>query len=332
MSKFIKIALFASLFIGLTTNAMEEKEENAKALVRAAGEGNIEKFQQLLIKDKKYINARTHLEEPQFSKMQALGASLHCAIYNGNNKIVKSIINNDNANLNISMHQKYARGGGRLAINIIPLMVAAGCNNYKALKWLLNKKQVNSNAQDSNGKTALFYAIGRGNCKTIGLLVNHIDINIQDMSGSTALHYACLFGHKNVAQLLINCGADCKILNNRGKCPLDLARQQNQIDILNSEAIKYGSRFRNALFNAIKLGDYEEVKALSQCMAFEVRDAQGNTPLHKAILEGNADLAELICHVTPKHLLAKNKSGKTPIYLAATFCHDFLQKRLTATE
>ncbi len=52
-------------------------------------------------------------------------------------------------------------------------------------------------------------------------------VNSLDPHGCTALFYACQEGHTDVAQLLLNYGADPHIRNPQGLTPLAVARLRN---------------------------------------------------------------------------------------------------------
>jgi len=100
---------------------------------------------------------------------------------------------------------------------------------YEKTFNLLFDKNVDVNAKDSKGDTALFYActyLGR-HFEIIELLIqNGADVNITNNNGSSALMYLCcgMFCHnrKRIIQLLLDNGADINVIDNDGDTALSL--------------------------------------------------------------------------------------------------------------
>lgn len=49
---------------------------------------------------------------------------------------------------------------------------------------------------------------------------------------NTALHYAAGYGHKDAVEILVKSGASCTTANGDGKSPMDVAKLNNQADVL----------------------------------------------------------------------------------------------------
>ena len=96
-----------------------------------------------------------------------------------------------------------------------------------ALRVLEDDKNIDINAQDSIGFTALHYAVKGGHILVIEALLarDEFNVNLRDESGSTALHYAVLKGSPEVLALLLS-HPDIWIRprNKAGKSPITLAR------------------------------------------------------------------------------------------------------------
>lgn len=103
-----------------------------------------------------------------------------------------------------------------------------------AMRSILENKNVNINARDRDGKTALNLATYlKKDIKIIEFLINHgAKINEPDIFNQTPLHNAMKFNVIPVATILINNGADENHKNDNGQTPVDLARTDHAKDLL----------------------------------------------------------------------------------------------------
>ena len=53
-----------------------------------------------------------------------------------------------------------------------------------------------------------------------------------DFAGDTALHDAARFGHAGIVKALLECGADCAVINKEGFSALKLARHHGKADVV----------------------------------------------------------------------------------------------------
>eukprot|EP00983_Pelagomonas_calceolata_P080432 1155146-Pelagomonas_calceolata.AAC.6 len=60
------------------------------------------------------------------------------------------------------------------------------------------------------------------------LLQRGAEVDKRDGQGNTALHYAAGYGRKEIAELLLDAGADLVALNNNQQKPVDAARTNNE--------------------------------------------------------------------------------------------------------
>ncbi len=144
-------------------------------------------------------------------------------------------------------------------------------------------------------------------------------VNQAGPDGLTALHVATRKGGLVMVRMLLEHGADIEALDKQGHTPLAtallarntlvadyLVKQGAKLDpdALLQETVRQGSADRDVLDFLIKRG-----------ANLDAPDAQGNTPLHLAILFGHRVIA--------KHLVQKganidttDQAGRTPLQLA----------------
>jgi cytohesin len=123
------------------------------------------------------------------------------------------------------------------------LHYAVHSNNEEVIRLILDKiKDFNEdsqlmnphiNAPDNEGDTPLMLAAYSGKMNAAQILLEYkAGINVKNEKGMTALHWAAKGGHKEIVQLLLDNHADPNIKNKEEKDPLDLAEDQNVINLL----------------------------------------------------------------------------------------------------
>ncbi|XP_043469121.1 poly [ADP-ribose] polymerase tankyrase isoform X1 [Leptopilina heterotoma] len=142
------------------------------------------------------------------------------------------------------------------------------------------------------GNSALLDAAKKGNLARVQRLVTPDNINCRDAQGrnSTPLHLAAGYNNLDVAEFLLERGADVNAQDKGGLIPLHNASSYGHLDIA-ALLIKY-----NTVVNAT--------------------DKWGFTPLHEAAQKGRTQLcALLLAHGADTFL--KNQEGQTPVDLAS---------------
>ncbi|EXJ88377.1 hypothetical protein A1O1_05307 [Capronia coronata CBS 617.96] len=163
----------------------------------------------------------------------------------------------------------------------------------------------------------------------------NLRLDTRNLHGNTPLHEAALFGHEEVAELLLENGANTLITNYSQSTPLFLAVAYGRLTMVNlllrhgrPQLDVRGPKGFTALHKAVEQGNEEIVAVLLQAGALvATRDSQGMTALHHAALRGNLSLARLLVlagafvHVT-------DKEGLCPLDYAATGGYTELVKYL----
>lgn len=109
-----------------------------------------------------------------------------------------------------------------------PWWTAAKKADHNALKRLIEADDGRDiDAVDSDGRTALLFVSGLGSEECVRILAEAgADLDHRDNSGGlTALHMAAGYVKPGVAKLLMELGADPEVQDDRGRTPLDLAKE-----------------------------------------------------------------------------------------------------------
>jgi len=169
-----------------------------------------------------------------------------------------------------------------------PLHFAAMGGHKESVEWLIGKK-VDINEKAKDGTTALMHACKEsGNVEILKLLESKgADLNVADSNGMTALHFAVEFDLVDSVDFLLANGAKANIAAADGSTPLFLA-------LLNADMTatlaKRGASVKATLANgatllhgAAQAGNLDVVKFyLSQNLDLNSVDDAGRTPLMSA--------------------------------------------------
>lgn len=106
------------------------------------------------------------------------------------------------------------------------LIYAALKGHEDIVKFLLRIPSIKINIQNDEGETALMTASAWGHENIVKLLLGVADINInaQDRYGNTALMFAVTNDRENITKFLLAAGANPDIKNNKNQTALDLAK------------------------------------------------------------------------------------------------------------
>ncbi len=100
---------------------------------------------------------------------------------------------------------------------------------YAAAEILLANPEVDPDAQDGRGYTALMFAAENDRPELVTLLIKaNANLNLQNNDGETALIRAVMGGRVDGTRLLLMAGANVNILDQSGQSALDWAQQRNR--------------------------------------------------------------------------------------------------------
>ena len=181
-------------------------------------------------KEGKYAVVKSLVEEKKVninSKDEDDRTAFHWACASGHLEIV------------IFLYTSGANANTKDDSNWTPLMSAASAEHVGVVNFLLNlpnrldSQSIDVNAQNENGKSALFYAVSKGNVEMVKLLLERkdIDLKARDKYGRTLLHSSIsLKSAKNavtIIDMLIKKGISVNCQDSNGDSPLHFAVQEN---------------------------------------------------------------------------------------------------------
>lgn len=115
-------------------------------------------------------------------------------------------------------------------VNAMRMEVSKG--NLDKIRFLIDKG-ADLNHKHLLGDTVLHRAAEEGQLNVVKFLVEQgMMVDITNDHGNTALHHAARAGHIQCASVLIDLGADVCIKNNDGKTPLEIAKENDEKDVV----------------------------------------------------------------------------------------------------
>ncbi|KAI8725570.1 hypothetical protein NCS52_00128400 [Fusarium sp. LHS14.1] len=163
----------------------------------------------------------------------------------------------------------------------------------------LEKDQIWQCSSYDGDKNALHMAIDRGMLWAVRQLLDYAPVSPDDTSplssthkgGRYPLHFACLRGHRDIADLLLQRGADIDARGKNGATPLDDACFQGHKDVVELLI----SRGANT-----QMGDYD-----------------GWSPVRTAVAYENLDIVEMLLNANPANISKGDDGGETPLHVAS---------------
>lgn len=309
------ILIFSSSYIFCAGDDTLEQQ-----FVKAAENGWIEVIQKL--KDKVDVNA--HDKEGYTALMNAAYQG-----YPQHEKIIELLLQIPGININAQSHlgntafMMAAENGRPGNINIMKLLLA------------VPGQVIDINQKNSKGKTALIMAAGNRAKDSIKLLLTlpGIDINAQDKNGNTALMKIIKEANKEpkfwdynkeIIKLLLEAGANIKLVNKEGKTASELALTELNMAGLIAQAVENRTK---KLFDAVKSSpEFAEESSAAIKKLYDTgidinaQDDLGITPLMFAAARNNRKLVELLLKLGADTKI-KNNQNETAADVARTAGH-----------
>ena len=125
--------------------------------------------------------------------------------------------------------------------HMTPLMAAARRNNIRMVDLLLEagaSMLTRGERRDDDRDTALMAAVHHSSCEVAWHMLtkypDRVEVNHQNQSGDSALHMvlSCQRKRREITELLLQCGADVKLVNSSQHTPLTLAISQGALDMV----------------------------------------------------------------------------------------------------
>jgi len=119
-----------------------------------------------------------------------------------------------------------------------PLHLATGWGQLKVMKLILDKYHIDVNIKNANGGTPLHVAASQAQAAAAKILIEQgAEINIRrDKDGATPLHVCVVKGskpgHYQIAEMLLDDGANPNAKMYNGATPLSIAKSMNNVKMI----------------------------------------------------------------------------------------------------
>ena len=263
--------------------------------------------------------------------------ALHIACKNGNVEIVREFMN---AYFMTNIDFNVANDKG-----ITPLHLASYSGHTGVVEMLIERSKefdINLEPKNEEGNTPLHMASKRGHLEVVKLFMKKgQSMNLKNIDGCTPLHLACSHRQKEIVELLLinskDLNIDLNAKDNKGRTPFNATCQadgKNRDEAV--ETLRLLLRFSPDLRIDINAPDDKGTSPIHALLTmnptdikkilhqfqlskvqFDVLDANGNTPLHLAVMLRNLEAIDFLLNVKDNGEDIQNNKGLTPKQIVA---------------
>ncbi len=151
---------------------------------------------------------------------------------------------------------------------------------------------------------------------------NPLAVHSKNCQGDTPLHVAMQQSNAKVILLLLKARADYYARNNQNITPLQIARNSKNkyLRRLLCKFIKLKRKvYKTSIYASLR---EKKVLATRSPLIQYLRNANGNTPLHQAIINNDIDFILYLVSKYPELIAVYNNHGHTPVWYAITYAQN----------
>ncbi|KAJ3669042.1 hypothetical protein LUZ60_010992 [Juncus effusus] len=173
-----------------------------------------------------------------------------------------------------------------------PIHLSTSTGDYNSLLKSIETANTNElQSRDREGRIVLHPEVERGrvNCARRLFERGGRENDTESFNGRSGLYLAAANGDAEMVAMLLEMGADRTVGNERGRLPIDVARDKGHQDVV--DILKRWER----IMKATRRGDLHRLESLlKKRTGVAGRDQYGNTALHLAAIKGRCDIILLL--------------------------------------
>ena len=306
--------------------AAKERETGNEERESAETDGDGDDFtglDQLLSSFMERLGGQLGLPSEMLEQMGLRSRTLHAACFKGDFNRVKSLIQDDNVDVN-----------GKDDDGHTPVIVAAHAGHTEIVQYLSSLNDCNVGLADNSGRNAIHAACqaGHTNIVTVLLQDSQCDFMHEDKEGTVPLDLAAFNGYLDILKLLAgqrNC--DQHHADHKGRSALHCASQEGHLSVAKCLVEEYGldpmqkdrENGITSLHLAASKGHIAIVRLFcsQKTCDVEILDFSGRTPFYRACQFGRIEIAKVLVEEFNANPLAEDKNRSIGTFAAAVHGH-----------